>query len=296
MKKEFRILLTEKCNANCPNCFNSNYRLTSEMSLYNLKKLSIFLSKNGISALKIMGGEPTIHSSFLDAMKIIQNYFCKTYLFTNGIAQTLLDYCPRDNDVIVYNLNLINIGDNPNKFLLNKPGFRAFETQIGTTSNEDIIIEKLLYLQNVFQNKKKLIINLTLDCTENIFKNKNAIIAKWGKVSFFITNTLKTNFNVDHIIPKCFMNSNPIFNFKPRTCKYSCGGLIDTNYKLRFCNQYPAIIKDIFEFNNLQEIENALNLEHQNKLTLSYNNKCKNCPNFNISCNGGCFTHKEIFQ
>lgn len=295
MKKEFRILLTEKCNANCPNCFNSNYRITNDMDLEKLEKLSIFLSANGITTLKIMGGEPTVHNNFLQAINILQKYFDKTFLFTNGISKKLLDYTPRDKDVIVYNLNLINVNDEANKFLLEKPGFRSFEIQIGSNCNTSKIIQKLEYLKNTFENKKKLILNLTLDCTENIFKNREQIINNWNIIGSYIKNTLNISFNIDHIIPQCFMQDLDIFNFNPKKCSYSCGGLVDTNFNLRFCNQYPIVIKNIFDYQNLTEIENDLLKVHNNKLELSQLHRCKNCPNFNKTCNGGCFTHKTIF-
>lgn len=296
MKKEFRILLTEKCNANCANCFNANYRTPNDMNLNKLSSLCEMLKNNGIKVLKIMGGEPTVHSEFKKAIEIIQKNFEKTYLFTNGISTNLLNYTPRKNDVIVYNLNLIGLNDNPDKFLLDKEGFRSFEIQISSNANVDLIIEKLKYLSKIFKNKKKLIMNLTLDCMENIFKNRNIIIENWKRVSKFIKEELNTNFNVDHIIPQCFMQNLDIFDFKPRKCSYTCGGLIDTEFNLRFCNQYPVVIKNIFSYKNLEQIEEDLQKAHNTKLELSKMHKCEKCPNFQKTCNGGCFTHKNIFK
>ena len=54
MKKSFRVLITEKCNANCPNCFNANYRIENEMSVEKFERLSKYLSEHGIKTLKII--------------------------------------------------------------------------------------------------------------------------------------------------------------------------------------------------------------------------------------------------
>ena len=78
MKKEtFRILLTEKCNANCSNCFNADYRKNKDMYIEDFFMLCDFLSVNNIKHLKIMGGEPTVHPYFLDAVEYAQKKFSK---------------------------------------------------------------------------------------------------------------------------------------------------------------------------------------------------------------------------
>lgn len=77
----FRVYVTEKCNANCPSCFNAKSRTSKEMSLEEFEKLCEYLSSNGIKHLKIMGGEPTVHKDFEELVKISQKYFREITIF-----------------------------------------------------------------------------------------------------------------------------------------------------------------------------------------------------------------------
>ena len=60
-----RLCLTEECNAQCPHCFNSPYR---EKEYMDTSKLFEFYEANKKPlqnmAIKVMGGEPTLHPEF----------------------------------------------------------------------------------------------------------------------------------------------------------------------------------------------------------------------------------------
>lgn len=63
------ILITNFCNQNCPFCFTraemSNKLIRKEMSLENFKKTLLKIKKNPeIQVVKLLGGEPTLHSRF----------------------------------------------------------------------------------------------------------------------------------------------------------------------------------------------------------------------------------------
>ena len=177
MKKEtFRILLTEKCNANCSNCFNADYRKNKDMYIEDFFMLCDFLSVNNIKHLKIMGGEPTVHPYFLDAVE--------------------------------YNFNLLSFDFDFEKFMLNMPGNRGIEVQISSYSDTEKIIKLLSYIFDNNYIKERIGINLTLDCTENIFDNKNDICSKWNRISDYINKDLSMEYCIDHNIPMCFIKDN----------------------------------------------------------------------------------------
>ena len=67
-----RILVTENCNAKCSHCFNAAYRSNKEIDLTTYSRLCDFLASNKIQRVKIMGGEPTVHSSFEEIIAISQ--------------------------------------------------------------------------------------------------------------------------------------------------------------------------------------------------------------------------------
>ena len=60
MEKSIRFYVTEKCNAACPSCFNSNFREVREMNVAKFSLLCDYFSEKGYTLLKIMGGEPTV--------------------------------------------------------------------------------------------------------------------------------------------------------------------------------------------------------------------------------------------
>jgi sulfatase maturation enzyme AslB (radical SAM superfamily) len=61
------ILLTTRCNLNCPYCF-AQERLGDDhklaMSISNVEKVIAFLNRSGHPVFRAMGGEPTLHPEF----------------------------------------------------------------------------------------------------------------------------------------------------------------------------------------------------------------------------------------
>lgn len=293
-KNNFRVLITENCNANCKNCFNSNYRTTKEISIDNFRNLSEWLSKNGITKLKIMGGEPTVHTNFEQIISIAQKYFKTIIVFTNAINDKIKNINLRESDYITYNAKFINNNFDCSKLLLNQPGYRSLEMQISS----DVDVEqmkkqiKFLYESNILTNDK-VMINFTLDCVENIFLKNEEITKKWNKIINYVTNELNLNYDIDHNIPLCLSKNMNIIR-DCRLCNINCAGLIDANLNLLYCNQYPVIIDKINFKNDFCDIINSFNNFFQQKLEINKNKGCQNCKFFLKKCNGGCFLHKNI--
>ena len=288
-----RILVTENCNARCPHCFNSFYREKKEIDIKTYIKLCYYLSSNNISRVKIMGGEPTVHSSFREIIKISQSYFDSVIVFTNAMNERITDMHPRDDDAIVYNFKFISTHFKKKKFLLDQPGRSRLEIQIGIKTNVENIMNRLYFYKDIIHNMK---INLTLDCMENIFEHKLLLQDKFGVISRFITEELGVSYYVDHIIPSCLFSEH--IDTPDALCSIKCAGLIDSSLRLRFCNQHESPLCSIvlpqggfIPFNELvSNIESAFN----SKIDIIRSKKCKNCSLFQIKCNGGCFAHKYL--
>lgn len=285
-----RILVTENCNAKCQHCFNALYREDKEIDINTYIRLCEFLSSNKIRRIRIMGGEPTVHSSFEEIIKISQSYFESIIIFTNAINNRIENIHPRSDDAIVYNFRFISPRIDMKKFLLNYPGRRKLEVQIGSKTNIESIISKLLFFNNI----PNLKINLTLDCMENVFDNKKVLEEKFTVVSDFIKNNLGTDYVIDHIIPSC------LFGEKIKTpdalCSINCAGLIDSSLRLRYCNQYSEPLGNILDsrgsFISYDEILSKLKIGYDSKITLLKKSECNDCNCFLQKCNGGCFAHK----
>lgn len=296
MRKSFRILLTEKCNAKCPNCFNRRIRTNSEISLPNVKKICCALSNLGIKKIKIMGGEPTLHSSFTQCMQLFQDYFEQIILFTNALDSNIRLVHPRSNDIIDYNFNFISPKIDAQKFLLDQPGIRAFEIQINSKTNINFIEEKLTNIINIF-NDRTIHLFLTCDCTTNIFDDRDIIISKWNELLKYINSQPILEWHLDHMLPKCFL-SNEMLNIpqlKSKKCSIECAGLIDANLNVVFCNQYHDYIcslEQLFNINTTQldELFQKSLIKKEKQLP----NICQQCKAFLEDCNGGCFMHKIV--
>lgn len=292
MWKSFRILLSENCNAHCPNCFNRSSRSQAEININDLRDICNCLVDMGVEKLKIMGGEPTTHSEFELCYNETQKYFKKTVLFTNVINDKILNISPRETDIIDYNFNFISIKTNVKKFLLNKLGYRAFEIQVTNKTDVNFIIKKLDALKLLF-NGRTIYIFLTLDCTSNIFLQKQILLEKWNYLVSYLSSDTIFEWHIDHIIPKCFYEGvDFLTNIPSQTCRVACAGLIDANLNMRYCNQYNNIICQFSQFKKMSmndKIQCYTDFYHK-KLSLSAD--CSECKNYLVDCNGGCFMHK----
>jgi len=110
------ILVTNYCNQKCPFCFAKqemeNVKLSREMSVKEYKKIVLILKKDkNIRTIKLLGGEPTLHTHLFDIIDFaIQNGF-DLQIFTNGIIdnkkiETLMMYGKK----IAYILNVSTPG------------------------------------------------------------------------------------------------------------------------------------------------------------------------------------------
>lgn len=301
-----RLLITENCNANCPNCFNKDYRTKRDMDYSQCISLLSYLSKSGLKKVKLMGGEPTVHPFFSDILKFAQSKFDSVIIFTNAINDEILKINLREKDLIVYNSQFIDDSFPLEKLLPNQAGTRVFETQISSDLNVDTLISRfdnfLSRLEKEYPHDyliKLIGFNLTLNCMENIFAKKSSIIKKWNKVYDFIK---KKNYDVDidHSIPWCFfVNTNMKVKQGIWKCTSQCSGLIDSEMNLRYCNQHPKVLMPLIEngkFTPVAKIENYLYMENLNKIHTNLVKLCKDCPFFNRKCNGGCFMHKNFIS
>lgn len=303
--KSIRILLTEKCNANCKSCFNSSYRRNKDMNIDDFKELCDYLSKNNIEKIKIMGGEPTIHPNFIEIVEYAQAKISGIHIFTNALNESIFSIKLRDTDSIVYNASFLNEQFMIEKLLLNQLGSRAIETQISSDTdieklknNLSFIISKAKEMYGIETVIDKIGINLTLNCIENIFDKKEIIIEKWNDLYTFIKSNLGIDMKVDHSIPWCFfVNTDMKVKQGIWKCSYHCSGLIDTDLNLRYCNQLPKVLIPLRKdkrFIPIKIVENYLHMTNLEKINGNLNKICKDCIFFGEKCNGGCFMHKEF--
>ncbi len=145
------ILITNYCNQNCPFCFaRTEMKKTTidrEMSLKDFEDVLKKMKRNKIDTVKLLGGEPTLHSKFEEIIKMSLNYFSNVQVFTNGIisddkASFLADYFPR----VKLTVNIMTPG-----FLIQK-------------NIRQLVIKRL----NEFSRRTEVTLSLTIDTATDI--------------------------------------------------------------------------------------------------------------------------------
>lgn len=289
-----RFYITEACNAKCPNCFNKENRNETYMDVKRFEKLCQYFSRNGGSQIKIMGGEPTIHPNFEEIMRIAQLNFPVVSLFTNALSPNLLKFKPREEDIITYNFKFRRRLNKENMFL-DLPGIRNLEIQVTPSVIKEKLFEEILRVTSF--DKSKIIPCFTLDCTTNIYEDREQIIPIY---EYLISNCSKEGlkFGQDHLIPLCFLSGSKIPMPKSGTnCMLDCAGLVDSNYNVRFCNQYPDVLTNMFEGGDIIPVSifvAKLKDKYDDLLSQISKKGCGSCVMFGRYCNGGCFLGKSV--
>jgi len=107
------ILLTNNCNQKCPYCFaigkiqNGKLDSLDELSFENLKIILNFLEKSRENKVRLMGGEPTLHSKFKEFIDYILSQGFAVHLFTNGLfSSSVADFLVKKESVLKYSFNI----------------------------------------------------------------------------------------------------------------------------------------------------------------------------------------------
>jgi len=289
-----RLYITEACNARCPNCFNWKNRTKTEMKIKPYEEICKMLSSAGCHQIKIMGGEPTIHSNFTEFMVLAQQYFPAVSVFTNAITNEITKFIPRETDIITYNFKFHALLDEQ-RLLLNHAGKRNLEIQITHNSIKEKLLESIIKVCSL--DRQRITPCLTLDCTSDIFQDKHKIVENY---EFILSGCKEEGIKVgqDHLIPICFLRDTHIPAPDGKAiCKIDCAGLIDANYNLRFCNQYSDILGSVFTKNGeivkYEFIHQMLLKKHEQIIHDILTKGCGDCSLFDVLCNGGCFANKE---
>lgn len=292
--RSFRVLLTEACNASCPNCFNSLTRDPSQhMDPALFSRLCRYLAANGITALKIMGGEPTFHPDFVACALEARRHFSSRIVFTNGYDLDAINNAAlKEGDTVVVNFRFCDA-----EMLKAAAGLPealiVFEVQISSDCDPEAIRAAIHDADAVFGARRHAF-KFTLDCTEDIFARRKTILEKWKIVSNGLG--VRDNFRVDHAIPYCFIRNEGLTLPEGGSfCKAGCSGLIDSGMMLRHCNQYdPPLITVLQngEFIPFTILLNHLAMARARKLATVLEKLCACCSHYGKLCNGGCFLHK----
>lgn len=324
-----RLILTHRCNAKCPHCFNVEERsLLSKDDDMDYDKLQKYLHHNTAyfrnKSAKIMGGEPTIHERFVDIIKLCLSHYSSVRIFSNGMAkaqevllsdQYIIDYIIHGDIDITFNsltfadqrwLENLKIGNKMN--LWQKPIHIHF---VVNERNSKFLLSKMKRIVSTFPGPYYNI-TISSDVGVNIF-NKEEREAYKETWKTFVKEARKIVgpqrvFSWDHAIPLCFfddemsefmysMNKTPLRN--NCLCSHTCSGLIDPDFSVWFCNQFRHKVGNVFEKGDVPlsytEIDNKLRDARieKSKILIENVGDCASCPALEF-CKGGCFCNQLI--
>jgi len=108
------VLLTNICNQKCPYCFavdkitrEQKHNDLREMSLRDLRTVLDFLERNDERAIRLMGGEPTLHSRFEEIIDYILSRNFTIHIFTNGLfSLPRANFLAKKGQNIKYSFNI----------------------------------------------------------------------------------------------------------------------------------------------------------------------------------------------
>ena len=304
------ILLSEQCNASCPNCINSMQR--NQRSHMDEKKLKILvedLLSDNFPNLKLLGGEPTVHPNFLDLYKYFQGKFTHVTLFTNALNDKIKKITPRQSDYVTYNGYFVNNSFDTDKFLPHNPEpfFRTIQNVVNTSFDFGKFKERAIFTRDFFRSvnlEKHYTMALSIDCTEDIFgyaEELNRIFL--DVIRFLVENNV--NFTTHRNAPVCFFVNPELaklqekHNFFPyHICDISYGqAIIDTDFNLKYCDRMPKILGSVFrndfETIDFEEFKLMMHQGYVWKMRDNYKLRCKGCKLWLKECNGGCYANNS---
>lgn len=107
------IILTNKCNLNCPYCFakkttrKKSSLFGKAMSFDNFKTTLSFLKRNKEKKVRLIGGEPTLHFQLKKFVNYALSHNFNIHIFTNALfPPQITDFFVSKGDLIKYSFNI----------------------------------------------------------------------------------------------------------------------------------------------------------------------------------------------
>lgn len=296
-----RLILTEDCNATCPHCFNANMRVGKHMSRETFRKA---LSLVDAPAIKLMGGEPTLHPDILEFFAACHGVVSQVRLFTNGLQKDILERIDwKPNDRVAYNFFVANRGLTNQNYLWEKDISRTFHVVVNTKTDFVRLYGKLRTLAGLLQRQPEAVrarsgIALSLDTQEHIFLHKDAL----QQILYRMVKRLRLwgfiNISRDHHIPLCFWTREEIRQYldihlahnKTTAClSPHCASWIGIDGTVRHCNQFPVLCGHLSAETTRESLAAMYRKGKEAKSALlKTDSACGECSD-RERCLGGCF-------
>jgi radical SAM protein with 4Fe4S-binding SPASM domain len=303
------LILTDKCQRNCPYCFAKESK-TGEFGFEEFKKAVEFI-KTGPPVVYLLGGEPTEHPMFTTFVEHLLNEKCLTRVFTNGMSpefkqNNILKTIERMKDKhgeidLLFNVNVNNPKDrSEQENILQELFFNNFNrfSYIGHTIYE--ATENLDYLIDIILDYS-LDPAIRLGLALPIFGASNAYLKRedYTYTAKNILNLVKRarglNISVefDCGFPMCMFSFEEVsflMQQEQSDAAFICGQALDIYPNLEVTNCF-ALSKlhavSIMDFNNIEDLYKYFESYFKTERG-TYTDSCQDCFYFNYACAGGC--------
>jgi len=322
----FNILLTQICNGKCPYCFAAQYfkkesLVGREMSIDNYSKILDFIYKyNPKTRIKLLGGEPTLHSRFREILDMtIKKGFDNISIFSNGIFSpeavlSLQKYS--DKITIVWNINppeVYNAQLNNHiinnieklKFLDSVIGFNIYKKQYNFYFIEEILSK--------IQTIKKIRIGIAHPIGDPKYSTRQNYITidqypGIGNIIYAFINKIKRKhsyikeISLDCGYTPCMFSQSQLAVIKSYglvTFLPPCNSIIDIDPSLNISPCFA--IANINRLNSFRNFNDVKHIEYfylsqavfSNRYLPFPSKKCNGCT-LKLHCHGGCFGERML--
>lgn len=306
-----KLLLTKKCNRSCDFCFQSDLEgNATDISLEDFQSLLLWLKKQSIDTLTLLGGEPSLHPYFLKILEIS---------FGNGFKLNLLTNLIFDGDLIDFFGCVSSVCANINpKDQYTKTEWDVLERNLRILEDRrvEVIPSITMYDKNisfdevfwVFLGRFSNINNIRVDLSRPSLRKTNSHVSScdiflYKEKLLFVFDQIES-FGLDAVLdcpfPKCYFTAREIetYSLYAKGLNHNeCGNLIvNTDLSIGTCPFYNFNSKRIVEFEDLFQVAKLIEDSELlkslkfDKYTL---NRCLDCGNRkDMSCSGYCVADK----
>ena len=269
-----------------------------EISMENIKRILNELKKNGVLRIFYTGGEPFLHSHFLEIVKYGKSLgFCQLvitngYLLETKIAKQVLKYIDclsiSVHGVEKYHNMIVENKNSYEKIILGiemlKREFPEIILDICFTASKENATEE--NIESVAKLCKKYNLLLTITRAYILGNEKNQDFSYIGNMIQIIYKLIEKGYKIEigHCLVSCALKDKNTY-----LASYCTAGInfcaIDINGDVKICANSNQVIDNIIhtKFKKIWRKNSYILSKHINNLSI----RCKNCSHF-VKCVGGC--------
>lgn len=291
------IKITSKCLFKCHFCSQGD-SCNEEISIEDMKIILNKLKRNGVLRIFYTGGEPFLHTKFLEIVKYGKELgFCQLvitngYLLEKKSAKQILKY------IDCLSISIHGTESFHNIIVENKHSYEKIISGIEMLKKEfpEIILDMCFTaskenatkenIESVAKLCKKYNLLLTITRAYIIGKEKNHDFSYIKPMIQTIDKLINKGYKIEigHCLVPCALNDNATYLTSCCTAGINfCA--IDINGDVKICANSNQVIGNVLNtrFKKIWRKNNNILNKHINNLSI----KCKNCSYF-VQCAGGC--------